>query len=82
MVSLLIYDLYAKSIYLLYFMLLGSNYASFFVFQSLINNAHFPHADQVQKKFYPFSIVMNVAYSLAVLAAFLPRIGVYCSPDD
>lgn len=79
MMSLLVFDLFAKYIVLLYFMLLSSNYVSFYVFNFLISSNHLKHGSEVKRKFAPFALVLNICFVLAIIACFLPSIGVKCT---
>lgn len=82
MILLLVFDLFAKYILLLYFMLLAANYASFWVFHYLVNHVHMAKGPELKKKFFPFSVMMNICYLLAIIAAFAPHIGVICKPEN
>jgi hypothetical protein len=82
MIALLIFDLSTKYIIMLYFMLLASNFASFYVFTWLINHSHIPRADIVSKKFWPFAMLMNTSFLMAFVVSFVPSIGVQCSPNE
>ncbi len=81
MITLLIFDMVAKYIILLYFMLLTSNYASFYTFNSLINHTHFKGGEIVQAKFKPFAIAIKVGFVIAIVAAFIPGINVRCTDE-
>lgn len=71
----------AKYIILLYFMLLTSNYASFYTFNSLINHSHFHGGEAVKLKFKPFSYAIQAGFVIAVIACFIPGIGVKCTAE-
>lgn len=81
MICLLVYDNGKKWIFMLFIMLISSNYAVFLMFSLLIYQNRFHQADLIRKKWRGMFITFNILYGIALLLAFMPFSHIYCDND-
>jgi len=79
MIMILVFDLFAKYIMILYFMLLFSNYGVFLIFTFLIKNHRYGHGDDKQKNFSILIYIFHALYFVALVFGLLPTYGARCS---
>ena len=80
MLLIMVFDLFAKYIILLYFMLLGSNYAMYRIFRLLFNDTNVRKDDQTaDSRFLPVNVAFNTLYLLCAALSLVPQINNPCN---
>lgn len=77
MICLICFDFGEKYIVMLYFMIVGSNWASFVMFQIMVHKTQHAHTEGIMKDFKVMQIVFYVLLAIAIGFTIWP--GVYCS---
>eukprot|EP00347_Sterkiella_histriomuscorum_P011086 403373806 len=76
---IIVFDLFAKYIMILYFMLVASNYAVFLIFTFLVKNPRLGHGQHKQKLFSIVFYVIHALYASVFFMAFIPGLGASCT---
>lgn len=79
MIMIVVFDMFAKYIIILYLMLLFSNYGVFLIFTFKAQNPDLGRDSQTQKRFKIVFYFFHVLFALAFIAAFIPGLAPECS---
>lgn len=83
MVMILVFDLYFKTIILLFFMMLFSNYAVYLVFTDMTSHSLTRNNESIvnSKGFKYANIIIHILYVVKFSTAFSKYYGARCSAD-
>ena len=74
----MVFDIFAKYLILLYFMIFFSNYGVYFMFSRLLHEQDVEADEDISNRFTPVRWTMHSLYFICFLFAFSPRYGAVC----
>jgi len=78
LVAIVIYDLISKYLFMLYFMLLASQFAIFYSFIWLLTYPSIPFTQPIKEKLAPLTHFFKACFLFSFIISFVPFIGVDC----